>query len=197
MKSNAGGVAVSYASASRTTGEIGLLAVTYSDDPSADNQGSMVYRAVGASMLVGVISAGMGGTLRVGAEWPISGSSVILPRDQTPTGLAYAALQFWLRATSTSGAETSEFFAGPCHVAGPPPYLSYNQLSQSVSEVVSGRLSMPVGAGDQVLISLTAQVLVGVTKEANLYANVNYSPLQNWFQRAGSISASEIWAAIC
>lgn len=192
-----GAGAVFYAQADATAGRFGLLAVTYDGDPTAETDANATYRTAQAHLLTWGFWAPINGTMRVRADFIADGSSLVIARGfADPIGYAYTQAQFQLSASLAHASKASDA-SGPCRVEGESPSIGYHLGQQPVKEVVRSALELSVKAGELVFVTLTASVLVGVSKGSNLYATLNFSPLQNWYQKPGYVDVPTVWIEYC
>jgi hypothetical protein len=192
-----GAGAVSYAHADAAAGRFGLLAVTYDGDPTAETDANTTYRTAQAHLLTWGFWAPINGTMRARADFIADGSSLVIARGWAdPVGYAYTQAQFQLNASLAHASKATDP-EGPCRVEGDSPSIGYKLGVQPVKENIRSGLELSVKAGELVFVTLTATVLVGVSKGSNLYATLNLSPLQNWYQKPGSVEVPTVWIEFC
>lgn len=195
---------VAFAQAFPDIGELEVMAATYAGDPTATRSATEVFKTVAAHLIaVYPVPAYPGfDAVRISASVRSIGSSYILgpiftPEPLTGYGIVSHHVRLSAYVASTDSFDTRRR-AVHCRVAGPPPFGGFDSLNlREIDKTTSLSTSVSVNPWDIVVITVSAELVVGVSLDANLYVNGNFSSLNNPVQGDGRIRVPFVSVRYC
>ncbi len=195
---------VAFAQAFPDIGEMEVMAVTYAGDPTATRTANEVFKTVAAHLItVYPVPAYPGfDTVRISGSVRSIGNSYILgplvmPEPLTGYGIVSHHIRLSAYVASTDSFDT-KLRPVRCRVAGPPPLGGFDSLNlREIDETNFLSTSVAVNPWDIVVVAVSAELMVGVSLDANLYVNGNFSALNNTVQGDGGVHVPFVSVRYC
>jgi hypothetical protein len=185
-------------------GRMEFLGATVVGDETASTDGGVVHRDVTAFLALGYfvwnVTDVNSKCVRLQVPVTLRGSTLMLAIGE-PKGFAYVSARIDLAAMPSIGATAHASAKLFDRFVGPPPNMNYRLGTEPVDASVVLSLDVPTTAAPgqlaSVLFSVTAQLLVGVSANSDLWAAGNFSSLSGPLFPGGTLTIPSVSIVCC